>query len=214
MSREPHSPRTRLSKDDLEDLMNIGGVKLTEDHRVKLETALQQYESQRAAFDVRHLASELAAGIERATRLIDNTREEHPGLWVTLAGARASDFDGPLVMFRDLADRSRRYGKRSKPRDLFLRKLLTTLETIFRQAGGKSTGISRGMEPRHGRFVDFANAACSHLPDFCRPEKSLASKWERIRSSRAQGEREVYISDPKRFHIVLSSNPRGGGGAR
>ncbi len=95
--------------------------------------------------------------------------------------------------------------------DEFIPGLLKELARCFVDANGGRTGVDRDKGEREGRssrFVDFAEAAMSHLPEALRPSSNaaLAARWERIHahSARWNGSRRYARNDRIVPNVFLS----------
>jgi hypothetical protein len=212
MPRKPFSSKVRLS-DDYFDQLERTGVRLNPEHRRKIEEALQRYERQCGArlaeSEVRRMAGEknqllgFARCLEKAIRLANTMQKEHPQAWKRLADAGTRHSTNIATCLQELKDSAEKSGRRRQrhklPRYFFLPGLLTTLERIFKDAGGGKTGISRGGEKkRQGRFLKFLDTALSPLPRSIRPatKDALGKQWEDIFSAREKRGNQISISHP------------------
>jgi hypothetical protein len=222
---EMTSVETGLSQSDFEKLESITGLKFTDELRGKINKALQQFAddcraharsaesgNRRLESEKRHL-KKIAEWATKGNRLLEEFKQEHPQAWNRLADDGTPRWRNGLMDLRDGCEQLRARRRRALPDYPIRWKLLRSLERIFRDAGGTSTGVHRGRKQRHGPFPDFVDAALRHLPRSIRPG-SLTSEWEKIFSGRKKGDYQLSISNPKLFNITLTRRVKKGGYSR
>jgi hypothetical protein len=138
-------------------------------------------EKHRRAGEKRHL-EKIVTWAAKGVGLIGELQKNYPGAWDRLAADGANGWPD-LEILRESSDLLAKRRFRAPPHHPILWRLLISLERIFREAGGISTGVHHGRRPRHGPFLNFADFAISHLPRNIRPG-SLGSPWEEFFSGR------------------------------
>src|SRR5579862_1044548 len=208
--------QTKCDERAYKKMEEAGGITLSEAQRANIRKALEEYERARRAKPATHqLAAKAVKGLEVAITNIRAIQKFYPGVLKQLG----SEFEGSTRKIPSLRLELKRYAakRRGKPRNVFLPPLLIMLKKIFKESGGKSTGIHRGEKaskdekqqrrstpPRHGPFLDFAYEAVSCLPSSFRSSKeALGFQWEQISSGRSGD--YMFASSPGAMSLVMTS---------
>ena len=215
-----------LAGNDFDEFEKAAKLKFNADHRSRIEKAALQYANDRNNYDrlaeaeehrvvgERRFLDALARSLRRSNDQIGGIKQQHPRLWKRLFGPELSPCRGGARFLEDLQKRCeelRRRRKHAPPEYPIIWKFLRTLERIFKDAGGTTTGIHRGRATRHGPFPDFANAVVRKLPPSIRPG-SVKFLWEKYFARRKKGDSyQISVSHPERFSLLITSRKRGTG---
>jgi hypothetical protein len=187
----PNNSRARpiLEESDFANVERMSGLRLAADQRQTINSALRNYQTKRAAFQVRPRVAALGRSIEKTKDLIDGIQNEHPYVWLYLTKPNTNELDSLLDQLQALRRRCQAYERKGRPPDIYLKELLTILEMVFKKSGGGSTAIPRVSGPRAGRFgpfVDFCYEILRHLdrPFRQQSQRALAAHWERCLAAR------------------------------
>jgi len=206
-----------LRQSGLDEFGHRSGLKFKAEHRQQIVDVLRRFadawllhkkmvedERRRRAREKDYL-KKIAKWATKGTRLIDGLQGNYPGAWKRLATDKTDSFRAGLEILRDSSGLLAKRRFHSPPQYPILWKLLISLERIFRDAGGISTGVHCGRKPRHGPFPDFVDFAIKHLPRNIRPG-SLNSVWEEFFSGRKAGRNQMLaMSSPGLFDIGFTS---------
>jgi hypothetical protein len=204
-----------LSEDDFVQIEHKHAVKICSDERQKLNALLRRYAMQKEMiaeiFSRGQKESSAASQIKKAVSATNRFRATYPHAFRQRIEGRDAEIQNALGVLERLGDRCAAHGNDgSRPPDHFVGQLLFGLEEIFVRSDGQATGVSRGMDARHGKFVAFADALLAKLPETCRPRSSIASQWERLRSSRKSGAIEINLFLEGVFNVKYTRSPRPG----
>jgi len=191
-------PKIRLreeawSDDVFAEIELAGGVQLNAQQRRSLQADVEGYEK-----DFRRWKEMNDSDPKDRDRLDDLIEKLNETVKVVKASGRVGD----IVFWRagiNLKDETARLkslrqhcidmrkelGRQGRKSNFFLPEILARLESLFREAGGASTEVSRPGEDRTRKspFIDFAWAVFLQVPEPMRPAsgQALATAWERIR---------------------------------
>jgi len=175
------------------EIERAGGVHLNAQQRRSLQADVEDYEEHF------HRWQEMNDSDPKDSKRLEELIEK---LNKTVQAVEASGRVGDIVFWRagiNLKDETARLkslrqhcidmrkelGRQGRKSNFFLPEILARLESLFREAGGASTEVSRPGEDRTRKspFIDFAWAVFLQVPEPMRPAsgQALATAWERIR---------------------------------
>jgi hypothetical protein len=216
MTHESSSLAITISESAFDEFEHDEHVKFTPEHRRRTVEALQQFASEcerharlveaerrRIAREKRPL-EKLDKYLKKAIGVVEEIQPEHPKASTNrLADTQTARWRTSLMDLQKSCNLRKR--RRATLPDYPVRwKLLRSLERVFKDAGGTSTGVHHGRRPRHGPFPNFVDFAIRHLPRPIRPG-SLTSEWEKIYSARKKGDFQLSISNPTLFDLTFTS---------
>lgn len=194
-------PKTKISRSDFAELEKLAGLKFTDRQREAILAHLREFEffrtyekdgvGRRRWEAFKEISMHLEAIISAA-----KAEEELPGhLWSFVTFRAGMNNDAEIARlerlreeFQALAHEVQEARRHHREADPWLAELLFALEKEFLLAGAKKTGVARGAEQkRHGKFVQFCDAALKHLPPDCKPKVSIGSRWETLYNGRKKG---------------------------
>jgi hypothetical protein len=214
-----YHPQTIVTDQHFQAIEAAGKLKLNAGQRAAIQKHLQEYEFLRrldqASYgeEFRSVLLKLEATLAKML-VIGRGLDSLPGHLWSYVTDRANisveaETDRLKAILREVGELNTLIDKARSRRtsDPFLPRLLEALEKEFKAAGGGSVGISRGTSrTRGGPFVRFADEAVDAVFETWRPEKSIASRWDRILKARKQKRRpsrreSIWIGKP---HPVLT----------
>jgi len=204
-STKTYRSQTRLTAADFGQLEQVGGIKLNPKQRERIWVTLALYEHLRRAEGSRgkRLSPKWIAKLERKIcdyiSVVEEISKTDAGKswWHYVAFESEIGPTEEVKRLTFLVKACSRVHKElvslssGRRGNMHLPGLLFELERVFKEAGGRATGVASHDGVRVSRFVNFVHQASMHLPEDMWPKRgALLAKWERIYSARKRGEPE------------------------
>ena len=195
-----------IDEETASDIANAGKVSLNDQQVEKLRSYLNCYAKSfqedialRSSQEINRWLESLSKKIDGLTAMLDQVDATvipmnadfsvSDGLSIAAqkvfhdAKVGLSRYKRDAAALREALEKQRSSNSQSGPRrNFYLLPLMNSLASLYREAGGRSTGIQRGLhDSRKSPFVDFVWAAMLLLPEKMRhsSNKALVTWWDK-----------------------------------